>query len=132
MRTEPLPAKPPCDVLADPARNLIQIRYIGHLTAAEMKTCGEAMRAALQKMRPGFTLVTDLTAMESMEIDCVTELTKIMDLSRSHGIGTVVRIIPDPAKDIGHTMLGIVHYRGRRVRVVTCRNTAEAQIALRE
>jgi hypothetical protein len=130
MRTEPPKPRSPCDIRADPERNLIHIRYIGHLTAADMKLCAETMRAALAKMRPGFTLLTDLTATDSMELDCVTNLTKIMDLCRTHGIGTVVRIIPDPAKDIGHNMLGIVHYRGRRVRVVTCRTAAEAQRVL--
>jgi hypothetical protein len=128
---EPAQTKPPCDVQVDSTRNLIHIRYLGHLTVDRMKVYLETVRAALPKLRPGFTLLTDLTVMESMELDCVTDLTKIMDLCRSHGIATVIRIIPDPTKDIGLMMLGIVHYRGRRVRVVTCRNAAEAQRALK-
>ena len=130
MRVKPSPIRTSCDVQTDPARNLIHIQYIGHLTGAGMKGGVDAMRAALLKVRPGFTLLTDLTAMESMELDCVADLTKIMDLCRAHGVGTVVRIIPDPAKDIGLAMLGIVHYHGQRVHTVTCRSAAEAQRAL--
>jgi hypothetical protein len=37
----------------------------------------------------------------------------------------VVRIIPDPSKDIGLNILSIVHYRGT-VQVITCETALEA------
>ena len=64
-----------------------------------------------------------------MDLDCVPHLTKIMDLSRAHGVGTVVRVIPDPDKDIGFSILSIIHYR-RGVRIVTCESLAEAERVL--
>jgi hypothetical protein len=41
----------------------------------------------------------------------------------------VVRVIPDPQKDIGLNILSLFHYR-RRVRIVTCKTLAEAMKAL--
>jgi hypothetical protein len=44
-------------------------------------------------------------------------------------VGTVVRIIPDPTKDIGLNILSVVHLRNG-VRVLTLRDAAEAERVL--
>ena len=119
----------PCEIRADVAGNLIRIAYVGHVTEAGMEKCVEAFKALLPSMRSSFTVLADFTRMESMDLDCVTGLAKIMDACHGHGVGTVVRIVPDPSKDIGLKILGIVHYRGA-VRVVTCNSPAEAQRVL--
>jgi hypothetical protein len=59
----------------------------------------------------------------------VPEVEQVMDLLKSGGIELVVRIIPDPRKDIGLTILSVFHY-GRSVRSVTCQNFSEALRAL--
>jgi hypothetical protein len=92
-----------------------------------MKPYVEAVKAQLPELRAGFTVLADFSGMDSMDVDCVTGLTRIMDACRAHGVAKVIRIIPDPNKDIGLTMLGIVHYRGSRVHVVTCHTAAEAE-----
>jgi hypothetical protein len=84
----------------------------------------------LSQLRPGFTFLTDLSALEAMELDCAIELTKVMDACRATGIGTVIRIIPDSSKDIGFNILSIIHLR-RGVRVVTCQTAEEAEQALK-
>jgi hypothetical protein len=119
-----------CDVECDVSRNLIQVRYRGHVAAAEMKAYSEKARNLLPQMRPGFTFLTDLSGLESMELECAAELTKTMDACRKKEIGTVIRIVPDPRKDIGFNILSIVHYR-RGIRVITCQNVAEAEQALK-
>jgi hypothetical protein len=43
----------------------------------------------------------------------------------------VVRVIPNPQKDIGLNILSLFHYR-RRVRIVTCETLEEAMNALAE
>ena len=43
-----------------------------------------------------------------------------------HGVAEVVRVIPDPQKDIGLNILSVFHY-SRRVRIVTCESLAEAE-----
>ena len=123
-------AKPMFEIQADGARNLIRIRYLGHVTAVGVKSALALIESLLPQMRPRFTTLTDLSGLESMDLDCVPYLTKIMDLCRAKGIGTVVRVVPDPAKDIGFNILSLIHYR-RGVKIVTCENLAEAERALK-
>lgn len=122
--------RPECDVQVDESRNLVRIRYSGHVTVAEMKAVTVGAEGILSKVRPGFTVLADLSSLESMDLDCAPELTGMMDKFRARGIGMAVRIIPDPRKDIGFNILAIVHYR-RGVRVVTCKTAAEAERVLK-
>ena len=48
---------------------------------------------------------------------------------RAHGVGLVVRVIPDHSKDIGMNILSIIHYRGK-VRIVTVDTVAEGEAAI--
>ena len=123
-------ANPMFEVRSDTVRNLVRIRYLGHVTAAGMKACRAQVETQLSAMRAGFTVLTDLSGLESMDLDCVGHLTKIMDLSRAKGVGTVVRVIPDPSKDIGFKILSIIHYR-RGVKIITCDTLAAAERALK-
>ena len=41
----------------------------------------------------------------------------------------IVRVIPDPSKDVGLNILGLFHYK-RQMHVVTCKNMEEAARAL--
>jgi hypothetical protein len=54
-----------------------------------------------------------------------------MDLIDQRGVGLIVRVIPDPSKDIGLSILTIFHYP-RQPRIITCNTLAEAiqQLAL--
>lgn len=111
---------------ADVARNLVRIAFRGHVTAESMKACQERSATLQAGLKPDFTVVTDLSELDSMDIDCVGDLTRMMETARTHGVGTVIRVIPDPDKDIGFNLLSIVHYRGG-VRIITCESAAEAQ-----
>lgn len=124
-----MPVKPTIEIQTIPGRNLARIRYFGRITVGEMKSALAKIESVLPQLKPGFTVLTDLSELESMDLDCVSHLTKIMDFSRAQGIGTVVRVIPDPAKDIGFNILSIIHYR-RGVQIITCETLAEAERAL--
>jgi len=124
-------AKPAYEVEGDASLNLLKLRYFGHVTPSETKACLADIKALLPRMRPGFTVLTDLSGLDSMDLDCVTDLTKAMDAFRAKGVGTAVRIIPDPSKDIGFNILAIVHYR-RGVHVVTCQNAEQAARVLKQ
>jgi anti-anti-sigma regulatory factor len=123
-------AKPMFELRSDPTKNLVRVRYLGHVTAAGLKVFVLRVEETLPGLRAGFTVLTDLSELESMDLDCVPYLTKIMDLCRANGVGTVVRVIPDPTKDIGFNILSLIHLR-RGVKIVTCENLAEAERALK-
>jgi anti-anti-sigma regulatory factor len=114
----------------DATQNLIRIRYTGQVTVAGMKACRTQVENELSALRPEFRVLTDLSGLESMDLDCVEHLTKIMDLFSAKGVGMVVRVIPDPSKDIGFKILSIIHLR-RGVKIVTCDTLAEAERALK-
>jgi hypothetical protein len=116
-------------VRSDIPLNRIEVRYQGRVAAADVKAAYERVAELLPLMRRDFTFLADLSGLESMELDCAPHITRIMDACNAAGIGTVVRIVPDPRKDIGLNILSIIHYR-RGVRVVTCENSAEADRVL--
>jgi hypothetical protein len=116
-------------VSLDASRNLIEVGYRGHVTTVEAKAMSEEVMVLLPKMSRGFTFLADLSNLESMDLDCAPYITKVMDACNASGIGTVVRIIPDPRKDIGFNILSIIHY-GRGVHVLTFRDASEAQRAV--
>jgi hypothetical protein len=122
-------ASPQFDLKVDAASGIVRLRYIGRVTVDGVRACGVEVDRLLPTLRRGFTVLTDLSALESMELDCVPHLTRIMDVSRAGGVATVVRVIPDPSKDIGLNILSIIHYR-RDVRVITCETLAEAERVL--
>lgn len=115
-----------CEAQLDTTRNLLRMSYRGHVAAAEMKVFAESLEGLLPKLKKGFTILTDLSCLDSMELDCLSELTRAMDRFKALGVGTVVRIVPDPRKDIGFNILSVVHYR-RDVRIATCMTAEEAE-----
>jgi anti-anti-sigma regulatory factor len=106
--------------------NLLQVRYTGHVDAEQTRRCAMECEAAVRKLRPGFRLFTDMTHLEEMDLACVPHLKRMMDLCDKGGVELVVRVIPDPHKDIGLNIMSLFHYR-KRVRIVTCKDLAEAQ-----
>jgi hypothetical protein len=64
-----------------------------------------------------------------MELACLTEIGRGMEMVDQSGVGLVVRVIPDPSKDIGLNILTAFHY-AHPPRLVTCKNMTEAARAL--
>lgn len=90
----------------------------------------EEVRAALPKMQSAFRVLADLTELKSMEVSCAPYIEKIMDLCNEKSVATVVRVIPDPTRDIGLQIMSYFHYGGD-VRIVTCASLDEAAGILR-
>jgi hypothetical protein len=110
---------------ANKSRQLVYLHFIGRVTVADLDQWIGDIPAVLAEMRPGFKLVTDLTHLEWLEPDGRKQIGKSMELCDEKGMGLVVRVIPDPRKDIGMNILERFHYR-RKVHSVTCKNLVEA------
>lgn len=117
------------EVEIDPARNLARTRYFGNVTALEMEAGVQTAEGLLPQLQPGFRVLADMTGLEAMDLDCVPHLTRFMDMCKTMGVALVIRVINDPAKDIGLNILSIVHYRGE-VKILTCETLADAEKAL--
>ena len=90
---------------------VLTMSYRQRVVAADMAACVSTLRGLLSTLEPDFLLLTDLTGLESMEAACGPHLGTIMDLCKARGVGTVVRVIPRPQKDIGFALLALFHHR---------------------
>ncbi len=106
-------------------KQLLHLSYIGHVTAEDLAPGREELSALLADLPAGFRLLTDLGRLESMDLACATELGRTMELCDQKGVGLVVRVVPDPKKDIGLSILTLFHYH-HRVQAVTCQSMEEA------
>lgn len=116
-------------VKLDQSRNALTISYGGRVTPDETRFCAEEVRLALTILRPGFRLVVDLTELQTMEVACSPEIANIMEICNAAGVAEVLRIIPDPTRDIGLQILSFFHY-GNEVYIRTCATPAEARSML--
>jgi len=107
-------------------RNLVRTYFRGHVTGAEMAAVLPSVDRLLGQLKPGFTVLADLSAVDSLDLDSGPSFSKLMDLCRIHGVGKIVRIIPSPAQDFGINILSIIHYRGK-VPIATYKTLAEAE-----
>jgi hypothetical protein len=113
----------------DASRNVLRFNYAQHVGPEDTKAVTEKTATLLPKLRPGFRLLTDLSGLDSMDLACVPDIKRMMDILNQKGVEMVVRVIPDPHKDIGLNILSLFHYR-RRVRIVTCETLEEAMRVL--
>jgi hypothetical protein len=118
-------------VSVDAERNLLTIRYRGLVGLEDVALCAVAATKAVENLRPGFRLLVDLTELETMDVAAAPQLAKIMELCDRRRVALVVRIIPNPQRDIGLQILSYFHY-GAEVRVVTCGSFQEARLALED
>lgn len=106
------------------AANELTISYRGHVTPEETRLCDAEVKLALAILEPGFRLIVDLTGLQLMELACSPVVAAIMERCNAAGVAEVVRIIPDPTRDIGLQILSFFHY-GNDVCIRTCASTAE-------
>jgi anti-anti-sigma regulatory factor len=106
-------------------QQLLHVSYIHRVRAEELRSALKDVDALLADLKPGFAALVDLDRLASMDTDCIPELAKLMDACSRKGVGLVVRVIPDPRKDIGLNILSLFHYR-KPVKLVTCASLEEA------
>jgi hypothetical protein len=99
--------------------------YAQRVSPAELASASDELMAVVADLPPGFRLLADLSQVEFMDPECTTEMGGTMELLDQHGVSLIVRVIPDPAKDIGLNILTIFHYL-HQPRIITCQNLPEA------
>ena len=104
---------------------LVVLRYIGIVPAAELEHGEVEIRSLVAEMSPGFRLLQDLSQLETMNADCLPVIGRLMEFFDGSGVGLVVRVIPDPTKDIGFNILTVFHYPSKP-QIITCQTLLEA------
>ena len=69
-------------------------------------------------------------ALSTAEVACAPFIEKAMDLCNEKGASIVVRVIPDPHRDIGLQIMSYFHYSGD-VQIITCETLDQAKDILR-
>jgi hypothetical protein len=110
----------------DESRQVVELRFAEEVDEAQARSCAAHVLTLLPKVSPGFCLFNDLTRLRQMDVGCAPFIDQIMDAFDQKGIRRVVRVVPDPEKDIGFGIMSLFHY-GQTVRVITCQSLEEAQ-----
>ncbi len=111
------------------SKQLLYLNFIGTVKPEEIQNERKDLATQLAGLAPGFRYLVDLSALEIMRLDCMVELGRTMEMIGRAGVSLVVRVIPDPSKDIGMNILTVFHYP-HGLRVVTCQSLTEAVKAL--
>lgn len=104
---------------------LLYMSYADRVAVEELEQARGNIAKLLEDLSAGFRLLADFSQLEAMDVQCARPLGALMELCDEKGVALVVRIIPDPAKDIGMNIISRFHYR-KRPRIVTCASLAEA------
>jgi anti-anti-sigma regulatory factor len=112
-------------VTSNKSKQLLHLSFIGTVRPEDFQNRREDLAGQLAGLSPGFRSLVDLTHLEFMGLDCTRELGRQMELVGKSGVGLVVRVLPDPSKDIGMNILTVFHYP-KHLQVVTCRSVTEA------
>jgi hypothetical protein len=116
-------------VETDTTKQLLVLSVAGTVTMDEAREVSACVRERLAEMAPGFVALTDFRWLESMATDAAPFVAEIMDAFTAKEVSAVVRVMPDPHRDIGLNILSPFHY-GPDVRLMTFETLADAIQAL--
>ena len=112
-------------VTSNKAKQLLYVSYIGHVRPPDLARHRPDVEALMAELPPAFRVLADLSELEAMDLECMTEIGRLMELIDRSGVGLIVRVIPDPGKDIGLNIFSIFHYP-HRPQIATCKSLVEA------
>ena len=110
-------------------RRLLHLSYIDHVNVEELQRGSKDLVALLAELPADLKILVDLERLESMDIGCAEIVGKMMEVMERNGMELIVRVIPDPAKDIGFNLISRFHYH-HRPRTATFKTLAEAATLL--
>ena|SRR3982074_156837 len=109
----------------DSSKRLVVISVAGLATADEARDAAQRVRQILEEVATGFVAFIDFRWLESMATAAAPFIAEIMDALAAKKVSAVVRVVPDPHKDIGLNILSQFHY-GPEIRVMTFESLADA------
>ena len=112
-------------VEADATKRFVVISVAGRVATEEARETAQRVRDLLKSIEPGFVALTDFRWLESMETGAAPFIGEIMDALAEKKVSAVVRVVPDPRKDIGLNILSQFHY-GPETRLLTFETLADA------
>src|SRR5207302_5899807 len=111
-------------VESDRSKRLLVISAAGRVTKKEVESVALRVREIIKEVTPGFRVLTDFRWLERMDPAAAAHLAEIMDALAGKDVAAVVRVVPDPHKDIGLNILSQFHY-GPQIKLATFEPLAE-------
>lgn len=105
------------DAIINPKGSLLVIHYSGSVNREETRQAAERVRSLLPRLKPGFTIISDLGRLEHMDFECAEDLGGIMDSCNEAGVAHIRRIMPKPEVDIGWNIISHFHYDEDKVSI---------------
>jgi hypothetical protein len=118
-------------VETDKAKSLIIISAAGLVTAEQVRAAAMQVRELVQDAPPGIRAVADFRFLERMDATAAPHVGEIMDALAAKQVALVVRIMPDPHKDIGLNILSQFHY-GPGIQILSVATLVDALDTIRE
>ncbi len=115
----------------DRSKRLLVISALQRVTAEQAKLAAQETRELLHDVAPGFRVLADFRWLESMDSAAAPHIAEIMDTLTEKRVASVTRVIPDPHKDIGLSILSQFHY-GPDIQIATFESLADALQSLTE
>ena len=112
-------------VEADKSKRLVVISTVGRVTKEEAKQAAQQVRDILKDFAAGFRVLADFRWLESMDTAAARHVAEIMDALTEKQVALVIRVMPDPHKDIGLNILSQFHY-GPEIQITTFDTMADA------
>jgi hypothetical protein len=107
----------------------LRVAFSERVTAAEAESANQRIKSMIATVPSGFRLLTDLSGLESMNLEAAPFVKDLMDLCGKRGVAKIVRVIPNPRADIGWNIMSLFHY-SRRIPITACETLAEAMKVL--
>lgn len=109
----------------DAEQNFLSVVFAGNVTAGELAGKTPELTRLLGELRPGFRVLTDLSGLNEMALECAGEIQRLMIQLGRAGVSEVLRVIPDARRDIGFGIMSAFHY-SPKVRIHTHSKREEA------
>lgn len=110
--------------------NVLILDFKGNVDGAQAKQVYSDLEKILPEKGKGFSLLADLTSIETMEPEVEGEVKKAMGLFTTHGVSEVLRVV-DPDMEIGFNILSRTYYPNT-VKVLNFRSREQAEAHLRD
>jgi hypothetical protein len=86
------------DIHANVGKNRLFIRIEGRLDDAQARSVADTIIKEMERLRPGFDVVSDLTKAEPLGPEGSAQLKRVLEAQRERKYGRAVRIVGKSAK----------------------------------
>jgi hypothetical protein len=83
----------PFDVHSNTTKNRLYLRLDGFLTDQETKEAADQVIAHINKLRPGFDAITDISTYKPGSEKAAAEIVRAQQVYKSRGVRLIVRIV---------------------------------------